>query len=232
MKRLILWDVDGTLLRTGGAGRRALEVAVRSVVPQLDEVPHVRMSGLTDQRILWSIMEAAGVASIETLLPEAMEVAEQEIAKSLDWIRDEGTCLPGVVTLLERLDAIDGARQTLLTGNLVMNAKMKMRAFDLERFIDFDVGAYGSDHIERTELVPVALRRVRELRGETYAPNEVWVVGDTEHDLACARAGAVRCLLVGTSWDGEDPVGDFGADAYFEDLSDTDRVLATLLDDG
>jgi len=229
MKRLILWDVDGTLLRTGGAGRHALEVAVKSVVPGLEEVPHVRMSGLTDQRILTLIMEEAGVTDIGTLLPRAMEVAEVEIASSLDWIKRDGTCLPGVITLLERLDATDGVRQTLLTGNLIRNAAMKMRAFDLERFIDFEVGAYGSDHIDRHELVPVALRRVKELRGETYDGDEVWVIGDTEHDLACARAGNVRCMLVGTSWDGEAPVTDLGADSYFEDLTDTERVLSVLL---
>jgi phosphoglycolate phosphatase-like HAD superfamily hydrolase len=123
-----------------------------------------------------------------------------------------------------------GVRQTLLTGNLIKNAYMKMRAFDLERFIDFEVGAFGSDHIERVELVPVALRRARELRGESYEPGEVWVIGDTEHDLACARAGKARCILVGTSWDGEDRVADLGAEAYFEDLNDTERVLDVLLD--
>lgn len=230
IKRLILWDVDGTLLRTGGAGRHALEVAVKSVAPELDEVPHVRMSGLTDQRILTLIMERAGIEDPEARLPEAMRVAELEIANALDWIRRDGICLPGVIAVLERLDATDGVRQTLLTGNLIKNAEMKMRAFDLERFMDFEVGAFGSDHIDRSELVPVALRRVHELRGEEYASDETWVIGDTEHDLACARAGNVRCMLVGTSWDGEHPVGDLGADAYFEDLTDTDRVLSVLLE--
>jgi phosphoglycolate phosphatase-like HAD superfamily hydrolase len=120
-------------------------------------------------------------------------------------------------------------RQTLVTGNLARNAAIKLRAFDLERFVDLDVGAYGTDHADRNELVPIALRRVRETRGEAYSGDEVWVVGDTEHDLACARVASVRCLLVGTGWDGVDVVHDLGADAFVEDLSDTDAVLKILL---
>jgi phosphoglycolate phosphatase len=228
MKRLILWDVDGTLLLAGGAGRHALEVAVRSVVRGLDAVPEVRVGGLTDQRILTLIMEKAGVDRIETRLPTAIRIAEREIAKSLDWIRRDGTCLPGVIPVVERLHGMKGVRQTLLTGNLVKNAETKMRAFGLERLIDLDVGAYGTDHIDREELVQFALRRARELRGETYDAGEVWVIGDTEHDLACARAGNVRCMLVGTS-SKRGRLQHLGADAYFDDLTDTDAVVEVLV---
>jgi phosphoglycolate phosphatase-like HAD superfamily hydrolase len=76
----------------------------------------------------------------------------------------------------------------------------------------------------------MALERVRELRGETYAPNEVWVIGDTEHDLACARAAGVRCLLVGTNWDGVDDLTGLEPDHYVRDLSETDTILRLLID--
>ena len=116
-------------------------------------------------------------------------------------------------------------RQTLLTGNLTPNAAIKVGAFGLTHFFDIEVGAYGTDHADRLELVPIALERAARLRGESYAPDEVWVIGDTANDLACARAGGVRCLLVGT--DAADLAAD--ADAWFETLADTDAVTATIL---
>ncbi len=230
MRRLILWDVDGTLLRTGGAGRHALEHAA-AVAAGLDQVPHVVMSGKTDQQIIREILTAAGVPAerITRLLPRALSIAEETLENSLDRIRSEGTALPGVVEALTALGRTPGVRQTLVTGNLAPNARLKLRAFDLERFVDFEVGAYGSDHADRNRLVPLALERLRTKRGETYAPDEVWVVGDTEHDLACARAGTARCLLVGNGADGFATLCDLGADAVVEDFNDTERVLKILL---
>ncbi|MEX2394087.1 MAG: haloacid dehalogenase-like hydrolase, partial [Actinomycetota bacterium] len=136
---------------------------------------------------------------------------------------------PGVGTLIGRLAAEPGVRQSLVTGNLSPNARVKTEALDLHTHLDFDVGAYGDDHHDRNELVPMALERVTSLRGETYEPHEVWVIGDTEHDLACARAAGVRCLLVGTKWDGNADISALDPDAYRADLSDTDDVLDILL---
>ncbi len=228
--RLILWDIDGTLLSTGGAGRHALERAAGAVIG-IDDVPQVRMSGKTDQRIIREILAAANVPDdrIDALLVEAMAVAVETLASSTDWIKRDGTVHPGVATLIDRLAHTPGVRQSLVTGNLAQNARVKVATFGLDRHIDFEVGAYGNDHHDRNELVPLALARVEELRGETYAPDEVWIIGDTEHDLACARAAGVRCLLVGTNWDGHNDVNGLDADAYVRDLSDVDAVLEVLL---
>jgi phosphoglycolate phosphatase-like HAD superfamily hydrolase len=113
-----------------------------------------------------------------------------------------------------------------LTGNLTANAAVKVGAFGLTHLFDFEVGAYGTDHADRLELVPIALERVERFRGETYAPDEVWVIGDTPNDLACARAGGVRCLLVGTG--GQEGLEALGADAVLADLGDVDRAVALL----
>ena len=139
-----------------------------------------------------------------------------------------GEVLPGVAELLARLDEAPGVRQTLLTGNLVANAAVKVAAFGLGDFFDSEVGAYGTDHADRLELVPIALERVARFRGESYEPDEVWVVGDTANDLACARAGGVSCLLVGRSH--VETGLDRQADAYLADLSGVDdafRILTT-----
>lgn len=234
-KRLILWDIDGTLLSTGNGavpsvGRYALEQGA-AVAAGLDGVPEVKMSGKTDQRILREIMQAAGLDDprIDELLPRAMAVAIEVLADDRDRITSEGVVHPGVGTLIDRLAQTPGVRQSLVTGNLSSNARVKVAAMGLDTHIDFEAGAYGDDHHDRNELVPMALERVKELRGETYAPDEVWVIGDTEHDLACARVAGVRCLLVGTNWDGPNAVEQLEPDHYARDLSETDEILRVLL---
>jgi phosphoglycolate phosphatase-like HAD superfamily hydrolase len=127
-----------------------------------------------------------------------------------------------VTEVLQRLHDMPGARQTLVTGNLVANAAVKVTAFGLEGFFDAEIGAYGTDHADRLELVPIALERAARFRGENYGLNEVWVIGDTPNDLACARAGDVRCLIIGTGF------GELAADAQvatFEDVDDVVRIL-------
>lgn len=229
-KRLILWDIDGTLLSTGKIGRHALEQGV-AIAAGLDDIPNVKMSGKTDQRIMREIMQAAGLPEqrIGELLPQAMAVSIEVLAGAQGRLSEVGVVHPGVGTLIDRLAERPGVRQSLVTGNLSPNARVKIAAMGLDTHIDFEVGAYGDDHHDRNELVPMALERVERLRGETYAPDEVWVIGDTEHDLACAQAAGVRCLLVGTNWDGVDDLSGLEPDHYVRDLSETDEVLRVLL---
>ncbi len=228
MRRLILWDIDGTLIRSGGVGRRVMEEAAAAAAA-LTEVPHVVMSGKTDPQILREIFRAAALADehIDTLLPGAMAAAEKALADAEHELQDGGHVLPGVVELVERLRANPGVRQTLLTGNLTANAAVKVGAFGLTHLFDAEVGAYGTDHADRLELVPIALERVSRFRGETYDPgSEVWVVGDTTNDLACARAGGVRCLLVGDANGDDEALA--GADAVVPDFTDVDGAYAIL----
>lgn len=230
VRRLILWDVDGTLIRTGGVGARAIEVGAAAAAELLD-VPAVAMSGKTDPQILREIFTAAEIADerIAELLPRAVAEVERALAEAEEDLRHSGEVLPGVVEVLERLGAQPGVRQTLLTGNLAANAAVKLAAFGLTKFLDVEVGAYGTDDADRSALVPVALERVERLRGERYEPSEAWVVGDTPNDLACARAGGVRCLLVGTGATGFEVVRQLDADVVLPDLGDPEEVLGILL---
>jgi phosphoglycolate phosphatase-like HAD superfamily hydrolase len=229
-RRLLLWDVDGTLVSCGPAGREALEAGAR-LAGGLDGVPHVTMGGKTDPQIMRETLELAGVdrSAIDGLVPVALEEAARSLAGWRERMAREGHVHPGVERLLGELAGRPGVRQTLLTGNLAVNAAVKVGAFGLDGFFDFPIGAYGDDHEERERLVPVALRRAGDLRGETYLPEQVWVIGDTARDLACARAGGVRCLIVGTGQHGFEAVRDLEADAVVEDLGDTARVLEVLL---
>lgn len=231
-RRLVLWDIDGTLLTTGPTGRLALERgAGRASGVDMATIPEVAMSGKTDPQIVAEILATCGMAedAIQLVLPAALREAERALADDAERMASEGTVHPGVGALLDRLSATDGVRQTLLTGNIALNARVKVRTFGLERYFDFDIGAYGDDHSDRDCLVPIALERAERLRGAHYLPEEVWVVGDTAHDLRCANAGGVRCLIVGTGHAGTDAVRTLDADAVFDDLSDTDLVLKTLV---
>src|SRR5688572_21341999 len=186
------------------------------------------MHGKTDPQILREIFRAAEVdaALLDSHVADAVRAAEANLVATEAELRAKGGTHPGVVDVLHRLHAMHGVRQTLLTGNIVANAAIKVAAFALTDLFDFEVGAYGTDHEDRLELVPIALERVERLRGERYDPNDVWVIGDTPADLACARAGGVRCLLVGTGRPGWDGVRDLGADHALPDLSDVDAVVS------
>lgn len=223
VKRLVLWDIDGTLVRGGDIGARAFDLAIEHVLG-VRPPERVRMSGKTDPQIVREYLTMLGREEDEHI-PLILSHLEAELATAEGLIREHGIVLPGITEILPRLDADPDFRQSVLTGNIAPNALVKLAAFSLERWLDLDIGAYGSDHADRNALVPVALERAARLRDMTYAPSEVWVVGDSENDLACARAGGVRCLLVATGRASLDDLRPLDPDALFEDLADVENVI-------
>lgn len=229
----MLWDVDGTLIHAGSAGRDVFEAAVGHVLGEAippDVLPKVVMSGKTDPQIAAEVLVLAGVASadLDHHLPPVLARLQAEAAAAEARIRSEGRVLPGVEALLKRLAADPGVVQTVLTGNLEANAALKLAAFGLDRWIDLEVGAFGSDHADRRALVPIALERVGQRRGRTFTPDRTWVIGDTPRDLDCARAAGARCLLVATGRFRAGDLHGLGADAVVDDLTDTERVVSLL----
>ena len=223
----MLWDIDGTLVRTGDIGSEVFDRALEAV---LGRAPgrRIRMGGKTDPQIVAEYLALMGVDGADHHLPAVLANLEAQLSSAAHLIAQRGHPLPGVREVLARVASGEGVLQSVLTGNIAPNAVVKLAAFGLDAWLDLEVGAYGSDHADRRALVPVALERVRRLRGATPSPEEVWVVGDTAADLACARAGGVRCLLVGT---GRTPVGDLaalGADATLPDLADVEAVAELL----
>ena len=226
-RRLVLWDIDGTLLRVGEIGAAAFDIALERVLGRAP-FERVTMSGKTDPQIVGEYLALMAVED-PTTLPAVLAHLELELAARRDEIALGGTVCPGIPELLARLDTEPSVHQSLLTGNIAPNALVKVSAFGLERFLDLEAGAYGSDHADRRRLVPIALRRQRELRGRDLSPSEVWVVGDTPNDLACARAGGARCLLVGTGRYGVDELRALGPDAVVADCCATEEVASLLL---
>lgn len=226
----MLWDVDGTLLRTNGVAQRAFDVAAEHVLGRPAGNHEVRMSGKTDPLIALEILAFAGVAEDEArqLLPDVLGRLEAELAGARDLVREQGHVLPGVGAVLSELHGDPAVVQSVLTGNTAANAALKVQAFGLDRWLDLEVGAFGSDNHDREELVPVALERVAARHGRRLRADEVWVVGDTPRDLACARAVGARCLLVATGQFGLGELRALSPDAVVADLSDTAAVVQLL----
>lgn len=226
----MLWDVDGTLLRTNGVAQRAFDVAAEHVLGRPPGAHEVRMSGKTDPLIALEILVFAGMAEDEARrrLPDVLGRLEAELAGAAHLVREQGHVLPGVEEVLADLHDDPAVVQSVLTGNTAANAALKLHAFGLDRWIDVEVGAFGSDRHDREELVPVALERVARFRGRALGPEHVWVVGDTPRDLACARAGGARCLLVATGQFGVAELRALDADEVMPDLTDAGAVAGLL----
>lgn len=229
MDRLVLWDVDGTLVDTHGIGGavfdRVLERLLGTAPPR-----RLNLSGKTDPQILREYLQLMGVDDPDGRLPALLEGLEAEVAAAAGALAETGNAMVGVPELLARLAEEETVAQTVLTGNTMANAAVKLKAVGLDRWLDLAIGAYGSDHADRLELVPIALDRARRVRGLDVGPSLTWVVGDSANDLACARAGGVRCLLVATGRTLFDDLAPLGADALLPDLSDVDGALRILLD--
>ncbi|MGH9091382.1 MAG: haloacid dehalogenase-like hydrolase, partial [Acidimicrobiales bacterium] len=197
MPRLVLWDVDGTLVDAGGIGAEVFDDAIERVLG-VRPPTRVRMSGKTDPQIVGEYLALMEVAEPRGHVVPVLDELVVALAAAEQAIRERGRVLPGVARVLAGLAEEGTVVQTVLTGNVAPNAAVKLGAFGLQRWLDLEIGAYGSDHADRELLVPVALERAARLRGRTFAPGDVWVVGDAPADLACARAGGARCLLVAT----------------------------------
>jgi phosphoglycolate phosphatase-like HAD superfamily hydrolase len=227
----MLWDVDGTLIWAGEGTRQAFDRAVASVVRQAVGDHRVAFGGKTDPQIALEIMSELSVPDEEARrqLPGVLQALEREMALAVDLLRQDGHVLPGVLDLLRRLDGRSAVVQSVLTGNTEANARLKVGAFGLDRFLDLEVAAFGSDDSDRNRLVSVALAKLEELRNLRPSPEHVWVIGDTPLDLACARAAGVRCLLVATGRVAFDELAAAGADGALPDLGDVEAVESLLL---
>jgi phosphoglycolate phosphatase len=224
--RLVLFDIDGTLLRCGPQVRPLFAAALEEVYGTCGVMDGYSFAGKTDPRIVLDLMTAAGIPEPEVRrrLPAMRRGYLDRLEAGLDAGRM--ALLPGVAELLERLTAEGEIAVGLLTGNWQGGARIKLSRFGLEGHFPF--GAYGDDGVARSELPPVALARAARHTGRRFAPDEVLIVGDTVEDVACARAHAVRCLGVATGWTPADHLRQAGAAWVAEDLPAAGRLLPLL----
>jgi len=229
--RLVLFDIDGTLLWTDGAGRRAIHRALIEVFGATGPADH-RFDGKTDPQIVRELMRDVGHddAHIDARLQALFIRYVQCLREELRDPAHPSKPLPGVTDLLDALARRSDVTLGLLTGNLVDGARAKLEAVGIDPDI-FVVGAYGSDHELRPELPAIAQRRARARLGVDIAGSDIVVIGDTPADLQCGRDIGVRAIGVATGRYTTDDLAAQGAVAVFADLSDTDAVVRAILDD-
>jgi len=194
MVTLWLFDIDGTLVDTAGAGMRSLQEAARHCFggtgPELD------LAGSTDLGVVHGILSHFGLDAADHHIDAFFAAYLDRLDWNLAHGGFDGRVLPGVLPLLERLAVTPGVQLGLLTGNTAGGAERKMRHFGLDRYFPF--GAFGCDHADRNRLGPVALRRAIAHTGRDFAGHDVMVIGDTPKDIACAKAFGASSLAVAT----------------------------------
>jgi phosphoglycolate phosphatase len=229
-QKLVLFDIDGTILLTAGAGGRAIIAATTEHVGETGNLSGVRFDGKTDPQIVTELLDAAGHEGPHP--PERIDAIcrryVQLLAIELERPSSRTSVLPGIPQLLDRLEGEKGVVLGLLTGNLARGAALKLRSGGLDPG-RFRVGAYGSDAADRRALPPIAVERAASYFGRVPSGSEVVIIGDTPADIACGECINARALAVAT---GGYSVPDLSAcrpHAVFPNLSDTDEVMDAIL---
>lgn len=221
MTDVFLFDIDGTLLLSGGAGKAALEDALAEEFGMRGTIEKLSLSGRTDRAIVTDLLRASG-------LEDSPENHRRLIAAYLRHLpgcltRLRGQVLPGVVALLEALRIRENTAVGLLTGNTRAGAGIKLGHFGLAGHFAF--GGYGDEHHDRDEVAREALEAVRRLLGGGLDPRRVRVIGDTPHDVRCARAIGARAVAVATGWHGREELRACAPDVLLDDLRDCAALL-------
>lgn len=227
--RIVLFDIDGTILRSGGVGRIAMESALTDVFGSFGGSGY-HYDGKTDRQIVRELMRSEGLTDsdidvdMERLLAAYVAHLEEELASGRRTVQ----IFPGVLELLDVLEARADVTLGLLTGNILPGAKAKLGAagIDISRF---KVNAFGSDHEERPELPAIAQRRARDVIGSKIAGEQLVVIGDTPADIRCGEAIGARAIGVATGRYTVAELSDHGAHAVFETLADTEAVMESIM---
>ena len=223
-RRVFLFDIDGTLITSGGAGEAALKDAMRSRFDVEEDLDGIILAGATDARIARELLEKHSIAvsaeNVAALLDTYLGHLNERIG------RHDGKLLPGIVPLLKVLSERSDAVLALLTGNVIRGAEIKLTHYGVWDFFEF--GAFADDHHDRNELGKFARARALERHGEEFPPSRIYVIGDTPKDIECGRAIGARTVAIATGHYSSDQLRDHAPDFLFEDLSDTGRVVALL----
>lgn len=228
MERLILFDIDGTLLTSNGAAARAFRAALEEVYGTSGPRGGYSFAGKTDPQIARDLLLSAGLGaeSIDARLESAWELYLRGLER--ECLEECVQVFPGVHDLLDRLEAApERAILGLLTGNVREGARLKLRAggIDFERF---RVGAFGSDHADRRELPGIAIERAEALLGHRFTGKSVVIVGDTPLDVACGEHLGVRTIAVATGTYSAAELEACGPDHLFDSLEDADAVWRAI----
>ena len=223
-KRLYLFDIDGTLITSGGAGVTSFNEAVKERCGSLLPLEGINFSGNTDTGIARAVLLAAGMDPSQENI---MALLDAYLGKLADRIHlHQGSLLPGIITLLDKLKDRPDCVLALLTGNLAAGARVKLSHYGVWHYFGF--GAYADDHHVRNELGPVAITRALEQHGEEFTPDRIYVIGDTPRDIECGKAFGAVTVAVATGHYSRAELAAHHPDFLFDDLSDADAVLTVI----
>jgi phosphoglycolate phosphatase-like HAD superfamily hydrolase len=226
MHTLILFDIDGTLVR-GGPAKIAFNTAMLETYGTAGAVESYDFSGKTDPQIARELLSDTGLddgvieAGLDALWDRYIEELESRMGAN------PMRLLPGVASLIEALDSEPDVAIGLVTGNIIRGARLKLGSVGLAQC--FEVGAYGSDHGVREHLPAIALQRAFEAWGVRFAPESAVIVGDTPRDVECGKYEGTRTVAVATGRISRAQLETTGADAIFDDFSDVASVIEALL---
>lgn len=233
--KLLLFDIDGTLIRSNRAGRLAMRAALEELFGTAGPIETYSMGGKTDARIITDLLTVIGISltKIEALLPSVYDCMAE---KALEIYPDkEIEICVGIAKLLTALYARQDVMLGLLTGNARRTAALKLLAADID-VKQFRVGAYGSEALDRNVLPAIAMQRANaladnSLAGDRFTGDNTIIIGDTPADILCARAGKATAVAVATGWHAAETLAKYSPDCLFENLTDTENVLSAFLGD-
>jgi len=227
--RIVLFDIDGTLLWSDGAGRRAIHTALREVFGSIGPEAH-RFDGKTDRQIVRELMRHDGHddAHIDARMDDLLSRYVERLHVELRNPEHTPRRLPGVPELLTALEAREDVTLGLLTGNVGEGAAAKLRAVGIDPR-RFRVNAFGSDHELRPELPAIARQRAVDLLGADVPGDRIVVIGDTPADVTCGRDIGARAIGVATGHYSVEELTSYGAHAVFRDLTDTDAIVQAIV---
>jgi phosphoglycolate phosphatase len=228
-KRLVLFDIDGTLLWPDGAGRAALKAALEGVYGSAGPIDAFRFGGKTDRWLVGELLRQAEVdpPTIWANYERSLRLMEEEMRQRLARGEHDVQPCPGAHALVRRLVARPDALVGLLTGNYQGTALVKLQAGGFDPS-DFQVGAYGHESLDRASLPALAAARAADLTDVRFHGQQVVVIGDTPEDVTCGREVGARSIAVLTGWVERPALEVVNPHYLFDDLSDTEAVLDAI----
>lgn len=230
--RIALFDIDGTLLSMGGAARDAFTMALSEAVGRPVDTGGTSFMGKTDPQIARELLTRNGVNGdlLGPAIDETIRLYLRYFERDLPRWRG-ARLLPGVPALLERLAGMPEVRTALLTGNVETGARLKLDHVGITDYFEFGLSVFGSDDADRYRLPARALEKARALLGAEVRGGDLRIIGDSEHDVLCGRSVGARAVAVATGWTPAETLRALGPHRLFDDLSDTEAVVAALVDD-
>jgi phosphoglycolate phosphatase len=228
MHKLILWDIDGTLIYSGGIAGECMRAAMQQVYGASSTQERHQYAGKTDRQIILETFPDRDPASLFAQLDWFTELYLAELKRQEPEMRKRGRILAGADAALAELQNA-AVVQTTLTGNLAAIARWKLELMQLIQFVDLDVGAFGSDHHLRNELPAIAAKRATARYRHSFVGTDVIVIGDTPNDIACGKAYGARTVAVASGPFSTDQLAHYQPDAVLASLEDTAAVLKAIL---